>query len=113
VSDEKSEIFYTEPSSSYLTRCCPYHFVLSTESDTKVKPSVFVRKCICNSNEIYMDIFCNNEDIFYRVSFIFNMLSPMLSKTLYISAVRFSASTSEHITATLFQFVVICKMASS
>jgi hypothetical protein len=48
---------------------------------------------------------------FHKVSVIFNTPLPTLSKTLYISAVKIPASTSEHITRTLFQFVVICKCA--
>jgi hypothetical protein len=50
---------------------------------------------------------------FHKVSFIFNLLMQMLSKTLCTSVVKFPASTSEHIAKTLFQFVVICKMVST
>jgi hypothetical protein len=48
---------------------------------------------------------------FYKVSVTFNTLLPTLSKTLCTGVVKFPASTSEHITETLNQFVVIRKMA--
>jgi hypothetical protein len=74
------------------------------------KPPFFLRKCICNKNEITS--FAVMRLFFHKVSVIFNTLLPMLSKTLYTSAVKFPASTSELITQTLFQFAAICKMAS-
>jgi hypothetical protein len=46
----------------------------------------------------------------YEVSVIFNTLFPTLSKTLYTRVVKFPASTHHE---TVFQFVVICKMAST
>jgi hypothetical protein len=50
--------------------------------------------------------------LFFHKIFIFNTLLPNLGKTLYISVVKFPASTSQHMTKTLFKFAVICKMAS-
>jgi hypothetical protein len=49
---------------------------------------------------------------FHKVSIIFNTLLPTMSKTLYANVVTIPASASEHITKTVFQFIVICKMAS-
>jgi GMP synthase PP-ATPase subunit len=51
--------------------------------------------------------------LFFHKTVIFNTLLPLLSKMLYINVVKFFASTLEHISKTLFQFVVICKMASA
>jgi hypothetical protein len=67
----------------------------------------FLRKCNCSSSEIYMDdsyIFCNYEAIFQHTL-------PTLSNTLYTSVVKFPTLILEHIMKTLFQFIVICKMA--
>jgi hypothetical protein len=50
---------------------------------------------------------------FYKVSITFNILLPTLRKILYTRVVKFSTSTSGHIMKTLFQFVIICKMASA
>jgi hypothetical protein len=76
----------------------------------------FLGKCNGNCKEIYLEdpyIFLQIMRLFYhKVSIIFNTLLPTLSKTLCNSDVKFPASTSEHITKTLLQFVVICKMAS-
>jgi hypothetical protein len=58
-------------------------------------------------------IFCNYEVIFPQSLIIFNTHLPVLSKMLCTSVVKFRASTLEHITQTLFQFVVICKMMST
>jgi hypothetical protein len=49
----------------------------------------------------------------HKVFVIFNTVLPTLSKTLYTTAVKFPASISAHITKILFQFVVICRMAST
>jgi hypothetical protein len=48
---------------------------------------------------------------FNKVSVVFNELLPKLSKTLCTSAVNFPASTLEHITKTLLQFLVTCERA--
>jgi hypothetical protein len=45
-------------------------------------------------------------------SIIFSILLPAMSKTLYTSVLKFSVSTSWHSTGTLFQFVIVLKMAS-
>jgi hypothetical protein len=41
---------------------------------------------------------------FHEFSIIFNTILPALSKTLYVGIVKYSASTSERITKSLFQF---------
>jgi hypothetical protein len=48
---------------------------------------------------------------FHKVIIIFNTLFSSLSKTLCTSVVKFPASTSVHTTETLFQFIIMCKMA--
>jgi hypothetical protein len=50
---------------------------------------------------------------FHKVSVIVSTLFPTLSKTLYTGVVKFPASTLEYVMKSLFQFVVICKMAST
>jgi hypothetical protein len=50
---------------------------------------------------------------FHKVFILFSTFLPVLSNTLYNSAVKLPASTSEHITRTFFEFFVICKMAST
>jgi hypothetical protein len=49
---------------------------------------------------------------FHKVYITFNTLSSTLSKTLYISVVKFPASASENVTEALFYFPLIYKMAS-
>jgi hypothetical protein len=50
---------------------------------------------------------------FHKDSGIFNLLVPTLSRTLLTNVAKFCASTSEHIKKTLFQFIVVCKIAST
>jgi hypothetical protein len=50
---------------------------------------------------------------FHMESVIFNTRLPTFRKTLYTSVVKLPVSTTERITKTRFQFVVICKMAST
>jgi hypothetical protein len=83
---------------------------------TKVMSAIFFGKCNYNNTGICTDdsnIFAIVRLFFHEVSVIFNTLFPTLSKKLCTIVVKFPASTSEHITKTLFQFVVICKMAST
>jgi hypothetical protein len=70
--------------------------------------------CNCSNSGIYTDETYNLGNFlpfFHKVSVIFNTLLPTLSKTLYTIVVKFPSSTSKHATKTMFQFVVICKMA--
>jgi hypothetical protein len=67
----------------------------------KVVPTYFLRKCNCNNNKVCMydlRIFCNYKALLHNVFFIFNPLLPIFSNTLGTSAVKFTLSTSEHIT---------------
>jgi hypothetical protein len=68
-----------------------------------------LRKWNWNNNGIYMD----DSHISSNYEAIFPQSARHFSKTLYINAVKFPASALEHITKTLFQFAVICKMAST
>jgi hypothetical protein len=74
-----------------------------TRRETKLlQPISFFRKCNNNNNEIYTDylyIFAILWLFIHKVFVIFNTLLPSLSKTLCTSAVKFPASTSEHITS--------------
>jgi hypothetical protein len=54
-------------------------------------------------------IFCDYEIISSTNSVTFNTLLPVFNKMLYTSVVKFPVSTLDHVTKTLFQFVVICK----
>jgi hypothetical protein len=56
---------------------------------------------------------CNCEAIFPQSLCYFHTLLPTLSKTLYTSVVKFPASTLDHITKSLFQYFIICKMVST
>jgi hypothetical protein len=88
----------------------------TTSSGTKVMHPVFRRKCNCNKTDIYVDDSQNFSILrlfFHKVSVTFNTLLPTFSTTLCTSAVKFPASTSQHITKTSFQFPVTCKMAST
>jgi hypothetical protein len=51
------------------------------------------------------------QPFFYKVSVIFNTLLPTFSGTLYTNVVKLPASTSVHITRTVFEFAIICKRA--
>jgi endonuclease/exonuclease/phosphatase (EEP) superfamily protein YafD len=57
-------------------------------------------------------IFGNYEAFFLQFDIIFNTLLPVFKETLCIIVVKFCALTSGHISKTLFQFIVICKMTS-
>jgi hypothetical protein len=50
---------------------------------------------------------------FHKVYVTFSTLLPTLSKTLYASVAKLPTSAWEHVSKTLFQFSVICKMAST
>jgi hypothetical protein len=50
--------------------------------------------------------------LFHEASTIFSTLLPVFSKMLYTKVAKFPASTLKHLTKTMFQFAVICKMAS-
>jgi hypothetical protein len=91
---------------------CVAQYVGRYETNT----SNFSLKFKWNDNEINMHnsyMFAIMRLFFHKVYVIFNILLPTLSITLYINAVKFPASTSEHITKTLFHFFVICKMAAT
>jgi hypothetical protein len=90
-------------------------FLQTTKDGMKVMPPIFFQKCNCNYKDIYMDnsyIFCNYGAIFPQSLCHFQHISAN-TKTLYISVVKYPASTLEHITNTLFKFVVICKVVST
>jgi hypothetical protein len=98
----------------------------------KFVSSVFSCKCKSNSMKVIPSVFFSENVIaitmkftwmihasfavmrlfFYSVT-IFSALLPALSKTLYTRVVKLLASANnEHISKTLFQFVVFCKMIS-
>jgi hypothetical protein len=87
----------------------------NTRSFKKVMPPIFSDNVIAVTvqftwtTQTYFEV---RRLFLHKVSVTYNRLLPTLSKTLCTSAVKFLVSTSEHMTKTLIQFVVICKMAS-
>jgi hypothetical protein len=76
----------------------------------------FLRKCNCNNSDIYMDdsyIICNYEAIFIRYLHNFKHLLPILSRMLH-GNIKYPATTQhKHITKSMCQFIVICRIAST
>jgi hypothetical protein len=85
-----------------------------TTGGTKVMPPIFSENVIAVTMKfacVIQSTFAIIRLLFQTVSVIFNTLLPMWSKKPYTDVVKFPASTSEHITETLFQFTVVSKTA--